>query len=67
MSEYQLVVTYLFALVGRFRDDYRGSGVAQEIVLIGVALVATAAVAALLWGKLKGGAENVNVPSPAAP
>ena len=67
MSEFQLVFTYLSALVGRLRNDDRGSATAQDLVMIGVALVAAAVVAGVLWGKLKGGAENVNVPSPAAP
>ena len=67
MTQYQLVVTYLTALAGRFRDDERGSHVAEWIVGVGIALVATAVVATILWNKLKGGAENVSVPAPAAP
>ena len=68
MTEYELVVSYLCAVIGRFRNgDDRGSGTAQEIVMVGVALVAAAVVAGVLWSKLKGGAENVSVPTPAAP
>ncbi len=67
MSEFQVVFTYLSALMARFRDDDRGSATAQDLVMIGVALVAAAVVAGVLWAKLKGGAENVNVPAPAAP
>lgn len=67
MSQYEVVFSYLTALFGRFRDDEDGAGAAEYIVLTGVALVAAAVVAGILWAKLKGGAENVNVPSPAAP
>jgi hypothetical protein len=67
MSEFQIVYTYLSALVGRFRDDERGSATAQDLVMLGVALVAAAVVAGVLWAKLKGGAEHVDVPTPAAP
>ena len=66
MSQQQLLVTYLTALVGRFRDDDRGD-MAQTIVITGISLVAAAAVALLLWSKLKSGANNVEVPAPAAP
>ena len=66
MSQQELLVTYLTALVGRFRDDDRGD-MAQTIVITGVSLVAAAAVALLLWSKLKSGANNVEVPAPAAP
>lgn len=67
MSDYEMVVTYLSALVGRFRRDDKGAIAAEYIVVTGVALVAVAVVAAILWAKLKGGAENVDVPSPQAP
>ena len=69
MTEYELVVSYLCAVIGRFRheDEDRGSGTAQELVMVGIALVAAAVVAGVLWSKLKGGAENVSVPTPAAP
>jgi hypothetical protein len=66
MSQHELFVTYFTALFGRFRDDERGD-MAQTIVITGVSLVAAAAVALLLWSKLKSGANNVEVPAPAAP
>ena len=66
MSQHELLVGYLTALFGRFRDDERGD-MAQTIVITGVSLVAAAAVALILWAKLKGGASDVEVPSPQAP
>ena len=48
MSEYQMVFTYLSALVG-------------------LAIVAAVVVGGVLWSKLKTGANNTDVPSPAAP
>jgi hypothetical protein len=67
MNQYEIIIGYLAALTGRFRDDERGLGVAETIVLTGFALVATAAIAIVLWTKLKGGANDINVPSPQAP
>jgi len=66
MSEHELLVGYLTALLGRFRDDERGD-MAQTIVITGVSLVAAGVVVLILWSKLKGGAEGVEVPSPQAP
>ena len=66
MSQHELLVTYITALFGRFCDDERGS-MAETIVITGVALVATAAVALIIWQKLKGGASGIDVPSPQAP
>ena len=67
MSDSEMVVTYLTALIGRFRRDDEGAIAAEYIVITGVALVAVATVALVLWAKLKGGAEDVVVPSPQAP
>jgi hypothetical protein len=67
MTQYEMIVGYLTALTGRFRDDDRGQVLPEWIVLVGVALVATAVVAGILWAKLKGGAEDVKVERPAAP
>ena len=66
MTQYQMIVGYLTALTGRFRDDERGQ-TAEWIVLVGFALVATAVVAGILWSKLKEGAGGVDVPAPQAP
>jgi hypothetical protein len=65
MSEYQLVVTYLSALVGRFRDDERG--IADNIVWIGITIIAAGVIAGILYAKLKDGANHVSVPAPQAP
>ena len=67
MSDYQVLVTYLTALFGRLRHDERGSATAQEIVIIGAAILGAVAIAAILWAKLRGGAESVDVPAPAGP
>jgi hypothetical protein len=67
MTQYQMIVGYLTALAGRFRDDERGIGVAETIVLTGFALLGAAAIAVILWGKLKGGAGGIDVPAPQAP
>jgi Flp pilus assembly pilin Flp len=67
MSDYEMVVSYLTAMFGRFRTDEDGGGMAEYIVITGIALVAAVVVGGILWSKLKGGAEQVNVPSPAAP
>lgn len=66
MTEYQIFFTYLSGMFGRFRDDERGD-MAQTLVITGVSLVAAAVVVAILWSKLKNGANDVTVPSPAAP
>ena len=70
MSEYQMLRTYLEMMFGnvihRAVRDERGV-TAETIVIMGASLLGAAAVAVVLWGKLKGGAENVNVPAPAAP
>ena len=67
MNQYEIIIGYLAALTGRFRDDERGLGVAETIVLTGFALLGAATIAVILWGKLKGGAGGVDVPAPQAP
>jgi hypothetical protein len=70
MTEYQFIHFYvegfLRRLVGRVIDDERGDA-AQTIVLVGVALLMAAAVAAIIWGKLQDGANNIQVPVPGGP
>lgn len=64
---WQVYVTALFGeLPARARDDERGD-VAQTVVLVGVALVMAAAIAAIIWGKLRDGANDIEVPAPGAP
>lgn len=67
MSEYEMLFTYLSAMFGRFRDDDDGAIAAEYIVLVGLAIVAAVVVGGVLWSKLKTGANNTDVPSPAAP
>jgi len=70
MSTYELTRTYLEVLFGplmeRVRRDERGL-TAETIVLIAISLLGAAVVGGILWSKLKGGAEQVQVPAPAAP
>jgi len=70
MNEYLLLRTYLEVVFGdvidRARRDERGV-TAEQIVIMAASLVGALAVAGILWSKLKGGAEGVNVPTPAAP
>jgi Flp pilus assembly pilin Flp len=67
MSDYEMITIYLHALFGRFRDDEGGAIAGEYIVMVGVGLVAAAAIAVVLWTKLRNGADNVEVPAPAAP
>jgi hypothetical protein len=70
MSNYHLLRSYLEVIFGqvvdRARTDERGV-TAEAIVIMGAALLGAAAVTVILWSKLKGGAEGVEVPAPAAP
>jgi Flp pilus assembly pilin Flp len=67
MSEYEMLFTYMSAMLGRFRDDDDGAIAAEYIVLVGLAIVAAVVVGGILWSKLKTGANNTDVPAPAAP
>jgi hypothetical protein len=70
MTIYQLLRTYLEAMFGnvydRARTDERGM-TAEAIIVTAAAIVGCLAVTLILWQKLKAGANNVTVPSPAAP
>ena len=70
MSDYQMLRTYLEVVFGdvvdRARHDERGV-TAEAIVIMGAACSAPPRWPSILWAKLKGGAESVNVPAPAAP
>jgi hypothetical protein len=70
MSELELWQSYLAVAFGRFFDragrDERGYTV-ETLVWIGISALAVVAVAGILWAKLRSGANNVNVPAPAAP
>lgn len=68
MDQYLLTTRYLEAraarLVGRVRDDERGSATAEQIVMIGAAVIGAAAVGAIIWSKMQSGAESIQTPSP---
>ena len=67
MSIYEMVVTYLTAMFGRFRDDEDGGGAAEYIVIVGISVLAAAVIGGIIWTKLRNGANDVDVPTPAAP
>jgi hypothetical protein len=58
-------------IIGRFvdltHDDEGGGSTAETIVWTGIAILGAIAVAAIIWNKLKTGANDVQVPAPAAP
>ena len=66
MSEYQLTQLYLQALFGalldRIRGDDRGAVTAEQIVLIGAAVVGAGIVATIIWQKMQAGANNIPTP-----
>lgn len=71
MTEYQLMTVYLETLFGRVfdrvRTDERGAGTAEYLVLTLFGLAIAAAIAGVLWAKLRTGANNTDVPQPQAP
>lgn len=71
MSEYLIFRTYFEVLrsrLGDVRKDERGmSELGVQLVILGAALLGTAAIVTILWNKLKAGAEGIDVPAPAAP
>ena len=48
----------------RVRDDDRGSATAEQIVMIGAAVIGAAAVGVIIWNKMRSGAESIQTPSP---
>jgi hypothetical protein len=58
-------------ILGRFvdlaHDDEGGGSTAETIVWTGIAILGAIAVAAIIWNKLKTGANDIQVPAPAAP
>jgi hypothetical protein len=72
MSEQLLIYRTMVAiLVGRFvdlaHDDEGGGSTAETLVWTGIAILGAIAVAAIIWNKLKTGANDIQVPAPAAP
>lgn len=50
-------------LVRRAREDDRGSATAEQIVMIGAAVVGAVAVGVIIWQKMRDGANSVQTPS----
>jgi hypothetical protein len=71
MSDYEIMTVWLRALIeplaGRVRDDDRGMGTSEFLLLTGAALAAALVIAGILWAKLRAGANNTTVPTPGAP
>jgi hypothetical protein len=58
--------TYLQArfgtLLGRVRRDDHGAATAEQIVLIGAAVVGAGIVGTIIWQKMQAGANNIPTP-----
>lgn len=68
MNQYTMTRHYLEArtarLLRRVRDDERGAATAEQIILIGAAVVGAAAVGVIIWNKMQDGANSIPTPSP---
>jgi len=68
MTHYQLYRSYLQARLGRLAervvDDERGSATAEQIVMIGAAVIGAAIVGGIIWAKMQDGASNIQTPAP---
>jgi hypothetical protein len=68
MSQLELTEIYLRCVFGRFADrvvsDERGSATAEQIVMIGAAVVGAAVVATIICQKMQDGANNIQTPAP---
>jgi hypothetical protein len=66
MTHYQLTQAYLQArlgtMLGRVRDDDRGAVTAEQIVLIGAAVVGAGIVGTIIWQKMQAGANSIPTP-----
>jgi hypothetical protein len=66
MSPYLVMQVYVQALFGslldRVRGDDRGAVTAEQIVLIGAAVVGAGIVAAIIWQKMQAGANSIPTP-----
>jgi hypothetical protein len=66
MTYYQLTHSYLQArlgtMLGRVRDDERGAVTAEQIVLIGAAVVGAGIVGTIIWQKMQAGANSIPTP-----
>ena len=68
MNQFEVSSRYVEAraakLVRRVRDDDRGAATAEQIVMIGAAVIGAAAVGVIIWNKMRSGAESIQTPSP---
>jgi hypothetical protein len=66
MSHYQLTQAYLQARLGGLLDrvlgDDRGAVTAEQIVLIGAAVVGAGIVGTIIWQKMQAGANSIPTP-----
>jgi hypothetical protein len=51
-------------LADRVVDDERGSATAEQILMIGLAVVGAAVIGGIIWQKMTDGANNIDTPSP---
>lgn len=68
MNQYTMTRNYLEARAGRLlrrvADDDRGAATAEQIILIGAAVVGAAVVGGIIWAKMQDGANAIPTPSP---
>jgi hypothetical protein len=68
MNQFEASSRYVEArtleVIRRVRDDERGSATAEQIVMIGAAVIGAAAVGVIIWNKMRSGAESIQTPSP---
>ena len=68
MSTMDMYRQYLEAQLGRFArrvaEDDRGSATAEQIVMIGAAVIGAAIVGGIIWSKMQDGANNIQTPAP---
>jgi hypothetical protein len=66
VSDYQLTQAYVEARLGtllrRVRRDDRGAVTAEQIVLIGAAVVGAGIVGTIIWQKMQAGANGIPTP-----
>jgi hypothetical protein len=51
-------------LLRRAREDERGSATAEQIVMIGAAVIGAVAVGVIIWQKMQDGANSIQTPAP---
>ena len=68
MTTMQMYRQYFEARFGRVArrvvDDDRGSATAEQIVMIGAAVIGAGVVGAIIWAKMQDGANNIETPAP---